>query len=313
MRVSPWLWFSNASSSLCRWHTSGEKHEGVFSRQALPMVWDFSERNPFSESTSNYGGAVDWVADVVAAWPESRTGLVQQANATEHSLPSQSADIWFTDPPYYFAVPYADLSDFFFVWLKRLMPNHPLLRDPYDSNNPLTPKTLELCEMARWDPVRYQHKNQQFFEDGMTNAFAEGHRILDATGVGSVVFAHKTTEGWEALLTGMVRGGWTITGSWPIATEMEARLRARDSAALATSVHLICRPRPEDAPTGEWADVLENSPFESETGCSACRLKVYGEPTWSSPAKGSALEIYSRYSKVETPEGNQVALPEYLN
>ena len=94
----------------------------------------------------------------------------------------------------------------------------------------------------------------------MATAFTEGRRILNEDGIGSVVFAHKTTEGWEALLSGLIRGGWTITGSWPIATEMSSRLRARDSAALATSVHLICRPRPRNAPVGEWADVLRELP-----------------------------------------------------
>lgn len=303
---------SNASSSLSRWHTSGEKHEGVFARQALPMVWDFSEVNPFSDSTGNYGGAVDWIADVISAWPGSRTGLVQQANATEHPLPSQSAKVWFTDPPYYFAVPYADLSDFFFVWLKRIMPDHPLLRDPYDTNNPLTPKALELCEMARWDPIRYQHKDQRFFEDGMASAFAEGHRILDTNGVGAVVFAHKTTEGWEALLSGMVRGGWTITGSWPIATEMGARLRARDSAALATSIHLVCRPRPENAPVGEWADILRELPIRVGDWMQRLQGEGIRGADLVFACVGPALEIYSRYSSVETPEGNQVALAEYL-
>ena len=93
----------------------------------------------------------------------------------------------------------------------------------------------------------------------MAKAFAEGRRVLHEDGIGSVVFAHKTTDGWEALLSGMIRGGWTITGSWPIATEKPSRLRARDSAALATSVHLICRPRPEDA-------LLETGP----TCCASC-------------------------------------------
>src|SRR3989475_12394691 len=114
--------------------------------------------------------------------------------------------------------------------------------------------------MAHWDPDRYAYKDQMFFEDGMQKAFAEGRRILHETGVGSVVFAHKTTEGWEALLSGMIRGQWTLTGSWPIATEAAQRIRARDSAALATSVHLICRPRSDDAPVGDWAEVLRELP-----------------------------------------------------
>ena len=305
--------FTDISNSLCRWENTKTQIRNLFTRQAIPMVWDFGEANFFGEQAGDYQTTLATMIRVIERWEGMyKLGQVQQANATEHSLPSQSAGIWFTDPPYYFAVPYADLSDFFFVWLKRVMPNHPLLRDPDDSNNPLTPKTFELCEMARWDPVRYQHKNQQFFEDGMANAFAEGHRVLNANGVGSVVFAHKTTEGWEALLSGMVRGGWTVTGSWPIATEMGTRLRARDSAALATSIHLVCRPRPEDAAIGEWADVLRELPIRVGHWMQRLQKEGIRGADLVFACIGPALEIYSRYSEVETPEGRSVALPEYL-
>jgi len=168
-----------------------------------------------------------------------------------------SGVIWAQD---YYAVPYADLSDFFFVWLKRAIPEHPLMHDPLDANNPLTPKDRELCEMSHWDIERYAHKDKDFFEDGMATAFSEGRRVLKEDGIGCVVFAHKTTEGWEALLSGMIRGGWTLTGSWPIVTEHPGRLRSHESAALATSVHLVCRPRPEDAPVGDWGEVLRELP-----------------------------------------------------
>ena len=302
---------SNSGCSLCRWHTSGEKHEGVFSRQALPIVWDFSEGNPCSESTGNYGGAVDWVADVVDSWPGSHSGQVQQSTAINHPLPSHSAHAWFTDPPYYDAVPYADLSDFFLVWLKRTLPNHPLLRNPFEPDNELSPKILEAVQ----DETKSsggQPKNREWFEQAMAEAFAEGRRVLHEDGIGSVVFAHKTTEGWEALLSGMIRGGWTITGSWPIATEMASRLRARDSAALATSIHLVCRPRPEDAPIGEWADVLRELP--NRVGDWMQRLESEGVrgADLVFACIGPALEIYSRYRRVETPEGHEVTLPEYL-
>ena len=144
------------------------------------------------------------------------------------------------------------------------------------------------------------------------SAFAEGRRVLREDGVGSVVFAHKTTEGWEALLSGMIRGGWTITGSWPIATEMGSRLRARESAALATSVHLICRPRPDDAGVGDWADVLRELP--PRVGDWMERLQ--GEGVRGADLVfaciGPALEIFSRYEKVETADGREVALAEYL-
>ena len=146
----------------------------------------------------------------------------------------------------------------------------------------------------------------------MSNAFSEGRRVLTESGIGSVVFAHKTTEGWEALLSGMIKGGWTITASWPIATEASSRLRARDSAALATSVHLVCRPRPENASVGEWADVLRELP--PRVGAWMARLQQEGVSGADLvfACVGPALEIYSRYSKVENAEGQQVDLPQYL-
>ena len=209
-------------------------------------------------------------------------------------------------------MPYADLSDFFFVWLKRALTNHPLLNDPFDPDNQLTPKAEELCEMAHWDSERYPHKDKQFFEDGMAVAFTEGRRVLREDGVGSVVFAHKTTEGWEALLAGMIRGGWTITGSWPLATEMGSRLRARDSAALATSIHLICRPRPDDASVGDWADVLRELPVRVGEWMERLQSEGIRGADLVFACVGPALEVYSRYSAVETAEGHEVALPEYL-
>src|SRR2546426_12043578 len=146
----------------------------------------------------------------------------------------------------------------------------------------------------------------------MARAFAEGRRVLRDDGVGSVVFAHKTTEGWEALLSGMIRGGWTITGSWPIATEMGSRLRARESAALATSVHLVCRPRSGDVPVGDWADVLRELP----TRVGDWMERLQGEGVRGADLVfaciGPALEIFSRYAKVETADGREVALAEYL-
>jgi adenine-specific DNA methylase len=302
---------ANAACSLSRWDNSRESHQGVYARQALPLVWDFSEGNPLSGATGGYDRALEWIADVAKAWPGSRPGQVQPADASDHPLPDQSADVWFTDPPYYDAVPYADLSDLFMVWLKRGLRDHAVLRDPFDPDNPLSPKESEAVQ-DETKQANGRAKDRAWFEDTMAEAFAEGRRVLNEDGVGSVVFAHKTTEGWEALLSGMIRGGWTITGSWPIATEMGSRLRARDSAALATSVHLICRPRPEDALVGDWADVLRELP--GRVGDWVQRLQREGVrgADLVFACIGPALEIYSRYSRVETPEGQTVGLTEYL-
>ena len=299
-------------SSLCSWHLTGEKVNHTYGRQALPMIWDFTEVNPLSASSGNYSGAVEWGARVTEELQALITaGQVQPADATAHPLPDQAAGVWFTDPPYYDAVPYAHLSDFFFVWLKRAVPEQMMnLCNLVDSHD-LTPKEKEIV-VDRPHRLSTSTKTARTYESGMVRAFAEGRRILHQDGIGSVVFAHKTTEGWEALLSGIISGGWTITGSWPVATEMGSRLNARDTASLATSVHLVCRPRPDHAPVGDWADVLRELP----TRVGEWMERLQGEGVRGADLVfaciGPALEIYSRYRQVETAEGRQVGLPEYL-
>jgi hypothetical protein len=233
-------------------------------------------------------------------------GQVQVADAAESPLLPESSDLWFTDPPYYDAVPYADLSDFFFVWLKRTLATDALARDPFDSSNPLTPKTREIVQDES-KHVRGRSKDKGFFEEMMARAFAEGRRILKESGVGSVVFAHKTTEGWEALLSGMIRSGWVITGSWPITTEMATRLRARDSAALATSVHLICRPRTDDT-VGDWGEVYRELPKRVGDWIERLQSEGVRGADLVFACIGPALEIYSRYSKVVDAEEREIPL-----
>ena len=300
-------------ASLVGWDVGGEKLGHVFSRQALPIVWDFTEGAPFSGASGSYRnisnqirGAVQGVSAIAGT-----TAQVQSADATAHPLPDQAASVWFTDPPYYDAVAYADLSDFFLVWLKRALPKHPLLRDFHDPNFPLSPKDREAIQ----DPGRFVNgsaKDKGFYESKMAAAFAEGRRVLREDGVGTVVFAHKTTEGWEALVSGMIRGGWTITGSWPIATERGSRLNAHNSSALATSVHLICRPRLEDAPIGDWGDVLRELPARVAEWIERLQRDGIRGADLVFACIGPALEIFSRYREVETAEGETVGLAEYL-
>ena len=297
--------------SCTRWNAIAEKMQHTFGRQAIPIVWDFAEVAITVDAPGNWKSGYQIAGDVIDAACSQGSAQTQLADATEHPLPDEAAGIWFTDPPYYDAIPYSDLSDFFLVWLKRALPGHPLLRDPFDPDNPLSPKAREAVQ-DETKACEGRVKDRAFFEGVMGAAFAEGRRVLRGDGVGSVVFAHKTTEGWEALLAGMIRGGWTITGSWPIATEMGSRLRARESAALATSVHLICRPRPVDAPVGDWADVLRELPAR----VAAWMARLQGEGVRGADLVfaciGPALEIYSRRRAVETAEGREVRLPEYL-
>ena len=306
----------NVSLATWRPQADQEKVEHLFARQALPMAWDFAEAVPLSNSTGSFGDRLNIVVRTISAMTDGGRSShaatsTQPADATSHPLPDETAGVWFTDPPYYDAIPYSDLSDFFLVWLRRALPDQPLLRDPFDPDNPLSPKTAEAVQ-DETKQVDGRAKDRVWFEETMACAFAEGRRVLREDGVGCVVFAHKTTEGWEALLSGMIRGGWTITASWPIATEMASRLRARDSAALATSVHLVCRRRPEDAPVADWADVLRELPVR----VAGWMERLQGEGLRGADLVfaciGPALEIFSRYRAVETADGRTVGLPEYL-
>ena len=293
--------------SMTRWNAHAQKMQHTFGRQALPIVWDFVEVVPTASAPGNWASGYDLVADIAQVWPGSPIATVNQASATKVPLSDGSSNVWFTDPPYYDAVPYSDLSDFFFVWLKRTLPNHPLLRDPSDKTNPLTPKTAEIVQDDT-KKIEGGIKDRDFFEREMGRAFAEGRRVMRDDGIACVVFAHKTTEGWESLLTGMLRGGWTITASWPISTEMATRLRARDSAALATSVHLVCRPRPSDAGSGDWGEV--KAAMEKRIREWLPTLQKHGvrgaDAIFS--CLGPALESYSRYDRVLTAADHEVPL-----
>ena len=300
------------NASLAVWNNVGEKIEHVYGRQALPIVWDFAEVAVFSDSTGNYLSGVDLVAKVAGSLESLRDQNVSVniGDARQLALPDESASAWVTDPPYYDAIPYADLSDFFFVWLKRTLPDHSLLRDPADAANPLTPKSGEIVQdETKTDGTR--PKDKVFFESAMAQAFAEGRRATREDGIGSVVFAHKTTEGWEALLSGLIQGGWTITASWPIATERPGRLRAHNSAALATSVHLVCRPRVDDS-VGDWGDVLRELPRRVADWMERLQTEGVRGADLVFACIGPALEIFSRYQHVETPDGTRIGLGDYL-
>ncbi|MGA3208035.1 MAG: DUF1156 domain-containing protein [Syntrophales bacterium] len=299
-------------SAQSRWDTSQERNVNSFGRQALPMLWDFAEIVPFRHTVGSWDSMMGGIIKVIERLGGSdKEADISNSDATQHPLPDQAADIWFTDPPYYDSVPYADLSDFFYVWLKRSLPNEPLLQNVFETNNPLTPKLRE-CVWNKAYKIDGKEKDSAFFEKTVTQAFAEGRRLIREEGIGCIVFAHKSTEGWEALLSGITTGGWVITGSWPIATEQAQRLVARESAALATSVHLVCRPRPEDAPVGDWGEVLSELP--GRVGDWMERLQGEGirGADLVFACIGPALEIFSRYSKVETAEGKEVTLAEYL-
>ena len=284
----------------------------AFGMQTLPITWTYPEAVLAGDKAENFDGAIRIVARVLEQLQAvGRRGHVQMADAAEHPLPDEVADVWFTDPPYYDAIPYSELSDFFLVWLKRLFPDQPSLEDPFDPANPLSHKEREAVQDNN-KTCGGRVKDRQFFERVIGQALEQGRRVLRDDGIGSVVFAHKTTEGWEALLSGMIQGGWTVTGSWPVATESAARLRARDSAALATSVHLICRPRPVDAEVGDWANVLAELPERVSKWMHHLADEGVRGADLVFACIGPALEIFSRHATVETAEGETVGLATYL-
>jgi len=298
---------ADGNNSLSRWMAGYENPVNLFSRHALPMVWDFCESAPASRSRGVFFSGIEAAYSVIQSVKSNGTGQIQQSDACKSPLPDDICAVWFTDPPYYDAIPYADLSDFFYVWFKRTIPDNPLLRDPFDPQNPLTPKKAELT-VTTAESEDAVPKTRDFFEKGMSRAFSEGYRVLNSVGIGCIVFAHKTTEGWEALLSGIVQGGWTIKGSWPISTEMETRINARETASLATSIHLVCRPRPEDAPIGDWGDVLRELPKRVGDWMERLQSEGIRGADLVFACIGPALEIYSRYSKVVDAEEREIPL-----
>ena len=299
------------NSSLCVLNVVGGR--GVvhtFGRQAIPMVWDYMETNQFNEYGANWMGSVNTFVDTIRA--ESCNTVLGQTHccsATENCLSNNIAECFFTDPPYYDAIPYAELSDFFYVWLKRTLKKaHPDLFE-----NDLTPKKEQVIV---WHPNSLQEKNE--FEKKMRLSMSEGRRILTSRGIGIIVFAHKSTSGWESQLQSMVDGGWVITCSWPIDTERPGRVNSHNTASLASSIHLVCRPRENPDGSlrtdliGDWRDVLQELPKRiHEWMPRLAENGVVGADAIFA-CLGPALEVFSRYSSVEKPNGDQVLLQEYM-
>jgi adenine-specific DNA methylase len=301
---------ADLGSSLTRWKQDAECPVNLFGRQAISMIWDFAEAVGLSESSGSWQSMYERTSYAIEQYyyETSVLGQIENTSATNlYYLPDDSVKGLFTDPPYYDAVPYADLSDFFYVWLKRTLPSS--IGIPFSKQ--LTPKDDE-CIV---DEIK--GKDKAFFEKTMKEAMAEGCRVLAPDGIGLVVFAHKSTAGWEAQLQAMIDAGWIFTGSWSIDTEMGSRLRAMNSAALASSVHLVCRPRENPDGTlrqeiGDWRDVLQELPKRIKEWMP--RLTEQGVVGADAifACLGPALEIFSRYSSVEKASGEIVPLREYL-
>ena len=239
----------NADSGcrLARWQNSGDKVAGVFAMQTISMVWDFAEANPFSSSTQNWMAQIQWIAKVIERLiTDVNVAVVYQADAAS-TFHTDDGPVIVTDPPYYKNIGYADLSDFYYVWLR------PLLRDLHPGlfSGILTPKNEEMVASPRYE------NTTQRFEDLLSNTLTQIRERCSPEYPSSIFYAYKqqeeeregrTSTGWETMLTAVVNTGFEIVGTWPIRTERTGRSRQVGSNALASSIVLVCRPRPNDAP-----------------------------------------------------------------
>ncbi len=309
------------NSMVCMWHISGEKIGHTFTRFALPITWDFVEL----ALTNNVGGAysaqLDWVARYIDHALVAGAGVERPVpqNKSAIQLGSGDYDAVVTDPPYYDAIPYSDLMDFFYLWLKR-------------SLNGLSPELDAVFKEAlspKWnhekndgelidDASRHEGdkaKSKAVYEDGMARVFQGCGNALKPEGKMVVVFANKQPDAWETLVSALIRSGFVVDASWPIQTEMNTRMRAKSSAALASSVWLVCKKRPEAARPG-W----DNKVMEEMRANIATRLREFWDagirgPDFVWAATGPALEAYSKHPVVKkaNDSGKTMEVGEFLS
>jgi len=311
---------ADRNSTLAWWQTSAQKVGPTFTRWALPMTWDFVEVCPWIDASGGYLQAVDWASEVIEhlshqAFVRSRSHI-RQASAT---VPITSKyDVVVTDPPYYDAIAYSDLMDFYYIWLRRTL--HGLSTELDEAfSNPLSPKWDHVNKDGELidDPSRFggdSSKSKTVYEDGMFRAFRACNQALEEDGRLVIAFAHKQPDAWETLVSAIIRAGSVVDGSWPIQTERVGRMHALASASLSSSVWLVCRKRSTNARPG-WdnrvlVEMRENIVKRLHTFWDA---GIRG-PDFVWAATGPALEAYSQYPVVKKANepGQVMTVSEFL-
>ena len=305
---------ANGGSSFATWDKNGKQNSvrNVFARQAIPMVWDFAESNPFSNSTQNWMAQIEWIAKVIERLPSGvNEGEAYQADAST-TIHAESGPVIVTDPPYYDNISYAELSDFFYVWLRQV------LRDIYPDlfAGILVPIQEEMIAAPRFENPKER------FEELMNSTLMLIRERCSPEFPSSIFYAYKqqeeqrngkTSTGWETMLTGLVNADFQIVGTWPMRTELANRPNSRNTNALASSVVLVCRPRPEDAPTATRRQFLDALQSEMPAALDHLTREGHIAPTdLAQAAIGPGMEIYSRYSAVNTVSGEPVSVRDAL-
>jgi putative DNA methylase len=305
-------------NSLGRWNPVGEKVQHAFGRQALSMVWDYPEANVLADATGSLAAAIELVADPLALLGIGTQGVVKQMAAQDHKPVTRP--LYSTDPPYYDNVPYADLADFFYVWLRKMLtPLYPTLLSTM-----LVPKAEELVA----DPFRFGGKeaSRTFFEKGMSEVFARMRENSDPNYPTTVYYAFKQAEeeeddddeggeqvgqastGWETMLEAMVQTGWQIDGTWPMRTEMKTRMRGMSSNALASSIVLVCRPRPSDAGVASRRDFLATMKRELPEALRNLQKGNIAPVDLAQAAIGPGMAVFSRHARVLETNGDPMGV-----
>ena len=302
---------ANYCSSQNGW--SGDFIIQVFGRQGIPMVWDYAESNPFSNSTGNFRGAVNWVVDAMRTLPATGSGIADQFAA---QIDCGLRDMMIsTDPPYYDNIGYADLSDYFYIWMRRA------LRDTYPQlfSTMLVPKTEELVAI----PYRFEgdsSKAKDFFEDGMLETCKQLYKYANDVYPISIYYAYKqssmsdgkdsagaVSDGWETMLSSIIKANLMITGTWPMHTERETGLKAHVNA-LASSVILICRKRPEDAPVCTRRNFINDLKRELKPALKKLQHSNIAPVDLAQSAIGPGIGVFSKYAEVLEADGTPMSV-----
>lgn len=297
---------TNLSSSITTWMSDRGAFRETFARQALPMAWDFAEANCLYDGGGGWGTFLDKECRTIDVLPGGM-GSVSQQDATSRPLDGLLS----TDPPYYDNIGYSDLSDYFYVWLRRSLRSiHPTLLGTM-----LVPKAEELVA----NPYRHDGKEgaKRFFEDGFRQVFAQARQTALPDHPITVYYAFKQSEtteagesssGWQTLLDGMISGGWAITATWPMRTEGSGRLIAKDSNALASSIVLALRPRAEDAPTTDRRGFIAALQSELPDALRKLQQGAIAPVDLPQAAIGPGMAVFSRYSNVLESDGSPMTV-----